>query len=184
MMVIVGTWMLGSYAAGKAFKLVQAGTVFLALVGTTLSCINTGARVTYAMARDARAEFVNRFNGLQFARLPRQRGDMGYARCGGIVRYSGPGTGRLRHNSQTPLLRVCAAGQRVPVERADGDENLRCEGFCKSQMTLNSGLRWLRATLGCFRWNGRNSVPGCPRGHPEATLRPSGSQPVGTPKPP
>jgi hypothetical protein len=26
--------------------------------------------------------------------------------------------------------------------------------------------------LRCFRWNGRNSVPGCPRGHPEATLRP------------
>jgi amino acid transporter len=32
--------------------LVQAGTVFLALIGTTLSCINTGARVTYAMGRD------------------------------------------------------------------------------------------------------------------------------------
>src|ERR1035437_1239330 len=38
--------------------------------------------------------------------------------------------------------------------------------------------------LRCFRWNGRNSVPGCPLGHPEATLRPSGSQPLGTPKPP
>ena len=37
---------------GKAFMLVQAGTVFLALIGTTLSCINTGARVTYAMGRD------------------------------------------------------------------------------------------------------------------------------------
>ena len=33
-------------------------------------------------------------------------------------------------------------------------------------MTLHSGLRWLRATLGRFRWNGRNSVPGCPRGPP------------------
>ena len=52
MMVIVGTWMFGSYAAGKAFMLVQAGTVFLALIGTTLSCINTGARVTYAIGRD------------------------------------------------------------------------------------------------------------------------------------
>jgi basic amino acid/polyamine antiporter, APA family len=52
MMVIVGTWLFGSAAAGKAFMLVQAGTVFLALVGTTLSCINTGARVTYAMGRD------------------------------------------------------------------------------------------------------------------------------------
>jgi amino acid transporter len=52
MMIIAGTWMFGSPAAGKAFMLVQALTVFLALVGTTLSCMNTGARVTYAMGRD------------------------------------------------------------------------------------------------------------------------------------
>jgi amino acid transporter len=52
MMVLVGTWAFGSYAAGRAFMLVQAGTVFLALIGTTLACINTGARVTYAMGRD------------------------------------------------------------------------------------------------------------------------------------
>ena len=52
MMVIVGAWLFGSYAAGKAFMLVQAFTVFLALVGTTLSCLSTGARVTYAMGRD------------------------------------------------------------------------------------------------------------------------------------
>ena len=52
MMVLIGTWAFGSYSAGKAFMLVQAGTVFLALIGTTLSCMNTGARVTYAMGRD------------------------------------------------------------------------------------------------------------------------------------
>ncbi|HWX19336.1 MAG TPA: APC family permease [Candidatus Binatia bacterium] len=52
MMLITGTWLFGSAAAGKAFMLIQAGTVFLALIGTTLSCINTGARVTYAMGRD------------------------------------------------------------------------------------------------------------------------------------
>jgi len=52
MMVLVGTWAFGSYPAGRAFMLVQAGTVFLALIGTTLACINTGARVTYAMGRD------------------------------------------------------------------------------------------------------------------------------------
>ena len=52
MMVIVGTWLFGSTAAGKAFMLVQAFTVFLALIGTTLSCLSTGARVTYAMGRD------------------------------------------------------------------------------------------------------------------------------------
>jgi APA family basic amino acid/polyamine antiporter len=52
MMIIVGTWLFGSPEAGKAFMLVQAITVFLALVGTTLACMNTGARVTYAMGRD------------------------------------------------------------------------------------------------------------------------------------
>lgn len=52
MMVIVGTWLFGSYALGRAFMLVQAFTVFLALIGTTLSCLSTGARVTYAMGRD------------------------------------------------------------------------------------------------------------------------------------
>jgi len=52
MMVLVGTWMFGSPAAGRAFMLVQAFTVFLALIGTTLSCLSTGARVTYAMGRD------------------------------------------------------------------------------------------------------------------------------------
>jgi len=51
-MVIVGSWLFGSYSAGRAFMLVQALTVFLALIGTTLSCLSTGARVTYAMGRD------------------------------------------------------------------------------------------------------------------------------------
>src|SRR5215475_10761239 len=52
MMVIAGTWLFGSAAAGKAFMLVQAFTVFLAIIGTTLSCMSTGARVTYAMGKD------------------------------------------------------------------------------------------------------------------------------------
>src|SRR5262249_3261864 len=52
MMVIAGTWLFGSAAAGKAFMLVQAFTVFLALIGTTLSCMSTAGRVTYALGRD------------------------------------------------------------------------------------------------------------------------------------
>jgi len=50
MMLIVGNALLGGH--GQAFMLIEAVTVFLALIGTTLSCINTGARVTYAMGRD------------------------------------------------------------------------------------------------------------------------------------
>jgi basic amino acid/polyamine antiporter, APA family len=51
MLVILGNALLGGH--GEAFMLLEALTVFLALIGTTLSCINTGARVTYAMGRDA-----------------------------------------------------------------------------------------------------------------------------------
>jgi amino acid transporter len=52
MMKIVGTWFFGSVNAGNWFMLIQAFSVFLALIGTTLSCMSTGARVTYAMGRD------------------------------------------------------------------------------------------------------------------------------------
>ncbi len=52
MMVLAGTWLFGSPTAGWWFMFIEAITVFLALIGTTLSCITTGARVTYAMGRD------------------------------------------------------------------------------------------------------------------------------------
>ena len=51
MMIVVGDALFGP-GHGRAFMLVEAFTVFLAIVGTTLSCINTGARVTYAMGKD------------------------------------------------------------------------------------------------------------------------------------
>jgi len=53
MAVIAGTALFnGNVTAGWWFMIVLAVTVFLALVGTTLASINTGARVTYAMGRD------------------------------------------------------------------------------------------------------------------------------------
>jgi basic amino acid/polyamine antiporter, APA family len=54
MMIIVGDALLGQ-GHGKYFMLGEAVTVFLALIGTTLSCMNTGARVTYAMGKDDEA---------------------------------------------------------------------------------------------------------------------------------
>jgi amino acid transporter len=54
MMIIVGDNLLGQ-GNGKFFMLAEAFTVFLALIGTTLSCMNTGARVTYAMGKDDEA---------------------------------------------------------------------------------------------------------------------------------
>jgi basic amino acid/polyamine antiporter, APA family len=51
MMTMVGDAVFGA-GNGRTFMLLEAATVFLALIGTTLSCINTGARVTYAMGKD------------------------------------------------------------------------------------------------------------------------------------
>jgi amino acid transporter len=51
MMIVVGDALFGA-GHGRIFMLFEAITVFMALIGTTLACINTGARVTYAMGRD------------------------------------------------------------------------------------------------------------------------------------
>jgi APA family basic amino acid/polyamine antiporter len=50
MMIVVGNALFNGH--GRTFMLVEAFTVFLAIIGTTLSCMNTGARVTYAMGKD------------------------------------------------------------------------------------------------------------------------------------
>ncbi len=51
MMIMVGDALFGA-GNGKIFMLIEAFTVFLAIIGTTLSCLSTGARVTYAMGKD------------------------------------------------------------------------------------------------------------------------------------
>ena len=51
LMVMVGDALFGP-GNGRMFMLIQAFTVVLAIIGTTLSCMNTGARVTYAMGKD------------------------------------------------------------------------------------------------------------------------------------
>ncbi len=51
LMIVVGNAIFGP-GGGRTFMLIQAFTVFLAIIGTTLSCMNTGARVTYAMGKD------------------------------------------------------------------------------------------------------------------------------------
>ena len=67
MMQMVGAWAFGSAKAGWWFMMIQALTVFLALIGTTLSCLSTGARVTYAMGRDE--EVPNHFGILHGRKL-------------------------------------------------------------------------------------------------------------------
>jgi amino acid transporter len=50
MIRLIGDKMLGG--SGLALVLVMAFTVVLALIGTTLACLNTGVRITYAMSKD------------------------------------------------------------------------------------------------------------------------------------
>src|SRR5712692_5998646 len=50
MLTTVGNRMLGH--TGTTITLIMAVTVLLALIGTTLACLNTGVRVTYAMGKD------------------------------------------------------------------------------------------------------------------------------------
>ncbi len=83
MMVLAGTWLFGSYAAGRAFMLVQAATVFLALIGTTLSCLSTGARVTYAMGKDD--EVPSHFGLLHGKRLTPHRAIWTLAVISGVL---------------------------------------------------------------------------------------------------
>jgi len=70
MMVVVGDALFGQ-GHGRTFMLCEAITVFLALIGTTLSCINTGARVTYAMGKDK--ELGGNFGGLHKTNLTPHR---------------------------------------------------------------------------------------------------------------
>jgi basic amino acid/polyamine antiporter, APA family len=56
MATIIGDKMLGGN--GIAFAIIMAVTVTIALVGTALSCQNTGVRVTYAMGKDTELPLI------------------------------------------------------------------------------------------------------------------------------
>lgn len=70
MMIVIGNAIFGA-GHGRIFMLVEAFTVFLAIIGTTLSCMNTGARVTYAMGKDQ--ELPDSFGALHNANLTPHR---------------------------------------------------------------------------------------------------------------
>jgi basic amino acid/polyamine antiporter, APA family len=53
---IIGDQMLGGN--GTMLAIILAATVVIALLGTTLSCLNTGVRVTYAMGKDTEMPVV------------------------------------------------------------------------------------------------------------------------------
>jgi amino acid transporter len=69
-MIIIGDAIFGQ-GNGRTFMLVEAFTVFLAIIGTTLSCMNTGARVTYAMGKDS--ELPDHFGALHNTNLTPHR---------------------------------------------------------------------------------------------------------------
>jgi APA family basic amino acid/polyamine antiporter len=85
--------------------LCEAATVVLALIGTTLSCMNTGARVTYAMGKDQ--EVSNRFGLLHKEESDAaSRGvDAGCDLCGDWVRGGGDGIWGWRRTRRRRRLR-------------------------------------------------------------------------------
>jgi len=82
MMVIVGDALFGS-GRGRTFMLFEAATVVLALIGTTLSCMNTGARVTYAMGKDK--EVTNKFGLLHNKKLTPHRAIWSLAAISAVI---------------------------------------------------------------------------------------------------
>jgi basic amino acid/polyamine antiporter, APA family len=70
MMIVIGDAIFGQ-GNGRTFMLIEAFTVFLAIIGTTLSCMNTGARVTYAMGKDS--ELPDHFGALHSTNLTPHR---------------------------------------------------------------------------------------------------------------
>ena len=70
MMIVIGNAIFGQ-GNGRTFMLVEAFTVFLAIIGTTLSCMNTAARVTYAMGKDS--ELPDSFGALHGTNLTPHR---------------------------------------------------------------------------------------------------------------
>lgn len=82
MMIVVGDALFGP-GHGRTFMLFEAGTVVLALIGTTLSCMNTGARVTYAMGKDR--EVSNRFGLLHKSNLTPHRAVWSLAAISAVI---------------------------------------------------------------------------------------------------
>jgi len=82
MMVIVGDAIFGA-GHGRTFMLFEAATVVLALIGTTLSCMNTGARVTYAMGKDK--EVTSNFGLLHSQKLTPHRAIWALAAISAVI---------------------------------------------------------------------------------------------------
>jgi amino acid transporter len=82
MMVIVGDALFGP-GNGRIFMLCEAATVVLALIGTTLSCMNTGARVTYAMGKDR--EVTHSFGLLHSQKLTPHRAIWSLAAISAVI---------------------------------------------------------------------------------------------------
>ena len=97
MMMMVGNAVLGGH--GRAFMLIQAFTVFLAIIGTTLSCMNTGARVTYAMGKDE--ELPDHYGALHAENLTPHRSIWTLVVISAIVGVI-CGVGRVRRRSAHP----------------------------------------------------------------------------------
>ena len=138
MMVMVGDALFGS-GHGRTFMLIEAVTVFLALIGTTLSCMNTGARVTYAMGKDQEVpEHFGMLHDKNLSPAPRHLDPGGDFRDLRVPRAA-DGVRRCRrsHRRRHPGLAAWVLVElRIPDSRQDGG----------LPNTLDSRSRWLRTS--------------------------------------
>jgi APA family basic amino acid/polyamine antiporter len=105
MMIIIGNSFFGA-GGGRIFMLVEAFTVFLALIGTTLSCMNTAARVTYAMGKDE--EVPAHFGMLHDENLTPHRAIWTLAAISAVIGcIAVPCCSATRRLSRTRPLRLC-----------------------------------------------------------------------------
>ena len=116
-MIVVGTGTFGP-GGGRAFMLIEAATVFLALIGTTLSCMNTGARVTYAMGKDR--EVPEHFGLLHAKNLTPHRAIWTLAAisavvgCAGVLSWPSGTLALLPMPPSRPCRTACGRASAIP----------------------------------------------------------------------
>ena len=130
MMIVVGNALFGP-GNGRIFMLIEAFTVFLALIGTTLSCMNTGARVTYAMGKD---EEVPEHFGMLHSQEPHPAPR--HLDAGGDL-----GRGRLHRRHAWPSA--------MPALLTDADHQGAAAGLLVELRLHHRTTRWRRCPIRC-----------------------------------
>ncbi len=175
MMIIVGDALLGQ-GHGKYFMLAEAFTVFLALIGTTLSCMNTGARVTYAMGKDDEAP--EHFGMLHAESLSPRRAIWTLAVISAVigVRRCLPGLRRCRAPTDATIAAlphdIFSSFGYLPHDTAGQAAQLAADHHAHLQLRHVHPV--CAELLPVHRGLSQAAGPQLPHAHPDSRLRPAG----------